>query len=183
MSDEWYTLTQARGQIIAARRCDREEAQQELESDLAENRRQSTGFRVAIPKGKNADASASAGQVREEIPRAWWNKTAGSSYVSDVIAYYEANELWSNWGAKYIDVLVSDPIQQKTKNNGGRPAEYNWEEFQVEIVRLANTPDGLPTRAQLTKHLKDWCSANWLKEPPDSLLREHIALVAHLCRK
>jgi hypothetical protein len=60
-------------------------------------------------------------------------------------------------------------------NRGGRPRTYNWVEFAREIIRRANTPDGLPDRATLAKEMAQWCLDTWGKEPSDSMFRDWIA--------
>ena len=64
-----------------------------------------------------------------------------------------------------------------TRNAGGRPPKYDWDEFNREVVRRANTPDGLPDRNMLTRDMREWCIQHWGDEPSDSLLRERIAKI------
>ena len=63
----------------------------------------------------------------------------------------------------------------KAKDKGGRPPVYDRSAFVREIVRIANTPDGLPPRNKLTTMMKEWCVRAWGKEPADSLLRKWIS--------
>ncbi len=63
------------------------------------------------------------------------------------------------------------------KHPGGRPREYDREAFNKELLRLANTPDGLPERPQLFRHMADWCSEEWDDIPADSSIRYWIAKV------
>ena len=45
-----------------------------------------------------------------------------------------------------------DDLTAKLK--GGRPREYGWDALANEIIRIANSPDGLPeTQAEL---IEDW---------------------------
>ena len=60
------------------------------------------------------------------------------------------------------------------KNKGGAPRKYDWAAFIQEVVRIANTPDGLPDWAQLTKDMKEWCLNNWGIEPAESLILRGI---------
>ena len=66
------------------------------------------------------------------------------------------------------------PLSMKCRN-GGRPKEYDWDAFAQEIVRRANTPDGLPDRARLTSDMAQWCFDTWGKQPADSALRERVS--------
>jgi hypothetical protein len=66
------------------------------------------------------------------------------------------------------------PLSTKCRNHG-RPKEYDWDAFAREIVRRANTPDGLPDRARLTRDMAQWCIDTWGKEPADSTLRKQVS--------
>src|SRR5262249_26533508 len=76
-----------------------------------------------------------------------------------------------------INAVGVNPKNTTVRDRGGRRPMYDWDEFFCEIIRRANTPDGLPDRAKLTEAMKEWCRQNWDKEPSDSLLREKIAKV------
>jgi hypothetical protein len=65
--------------------------------------------------------------------------------------------------------------QAVDKNRGGRPPSWDWDAFDREMMRLANTPDGLPDRPALQKHMLEWCERTWGKSPADSLFRDHIS--------
>lgn len=64
---------------------------------------------------------------------------------------------------------------QKSRNSGGRPGKFDWEAFAAELVRLANTPDGLPNEQALRQHMLAWCAANFSEEPADSTFRDKLA--------
>jgi hypothetical protein len=61
------------------------------------------------------------------------------------------------------------------KNRGGRPLEWDWDAFNRELLRLANTPDGLPDRAKLQRYMLGWCEQTWGRSPADSTVRDRIA--------
>jgi hypothetical protein len=65
-------------------------------------------------------------------------------------------------------------LKAPPKNVGGRPTQHDWDAVWIEIVRLANTPDGLPERNKLQNHLAEFVSA-WAKVPDDRALREKLA--------
>jgi hypothetical protein len=65
--------------------------------------------------------------------------------------------------------------ERPKKNSGGRPPTWNWVAFDGEIARVANTPDGLPERHSLTKHMLDWCMNEWGNTPAESGVRDRIA--------
>jgi hypothetical protein len=62
-------------------------------------------------------------------------------------------------------------------NRGGRPAVWDWDAFNREVVRLANTINGLPPRAELQRHMLDWCEQTWGESPAESTVRERIARI------
>lgn len=58
----------------------------------------------------------------------------------------------------------------------GRPPKYAWNEFYVEIIRLANGIDGLPeTQAELEATMAEWCLNHWGTEPAESTIRDKIS--------
>ena len=60
------------------------------------------------------------------------------------------------------------------RNPGGRPQKWDWDAFAKEMMRVANTPDGLPDRPSMTSRMKEWCAAQWGDEPADSVIRDKI---------
>ena len=63
----------------------------------------------------------------------------------------------------------------RTSNKGGRPAKHGWDGFWHEVVRIANTPDGLPDRAELQRRMMDWCGEYWDEPPAESAVRGKLA--------
>lgn len=62
------------------------------------------------------------------------------------------------------------------RGRGGRPPKYKWDEFYLELIRLANTPDGLPEKqADLERHMAEWCALAWGQEPAPSVIRSKLA--------
>ena len=69
---------------------------------------------------------------------------------------------------------VGEEPQPRRKR--GRPSSYKWDDFQVEITRIANTPDGLPEiQADLEEIMAQWCEDTWGVQPGISTIREKIA--------
>jgi hypothetical protein len=68
--------------------------------------------------------------------------------------------------------------QARPSDRRGRPRKWDWDAFYREIIRLANTPDGLPEKqSDLVQIMKEWCQEEWGDEPSDSLVRDHISKV------
>ena len=60
------------------------------------------------------------------------------------------------------------------KKRGAKP-KYLWNDFWREVVRIANTPDGLPQKqADLEKRMLNWCQRSWGDEPGLSTVREML---------
>jgi hypothetical protein len=60
------------------------------------------------------------------------------------------------------------PQPEQPANQGGRPPEYDWDSFMLEIIHRANTPDGLPdSQAEL---VRDMSVQNRLKVQSNSEL-------------
>jgi hypothetical protein len=82
-------------------------------------------------------------------------------------------------GAAAEPPTAERPAQQlepeRPKNRGGRPPKWDWAAFDREMMRLANTPDGLPERDSLTVHMLEWCMREWGDTPADSGVRARIA--------
>ncbi len=59
----------------------------------------------------------------------------------------------------------------------GRPRSHDWDALHREMIRIANTPDGLPeSQADLVRRMSDWWQEKFGYEPANSLLREKISL-------
>lgn len=73
-------------------------------------------------------------------------------------------------GALYTPVAqVSLP---ETTNRGGRPSEYDWDSFMLEIIRRANSLDGLPdSQAELVRDMLQWFSITTGLEPAESSIK------------
>ncbi len=69
-------------------------------------------------------------------------------------------------------------------NPGGRPPEYDWDSFTMEIIRLANTPDGLPeTQAELIQTMLEWFNNSYDKEPAESSVKSRISKIYKYLRE
>jgi hypothetical protein len=71
--------------------------------------------------------------------------------------------------------LGSDLIDVKGRSNAGAKPKYDWESFYLEVIRIANTPDGLPeTKADMISIMAQWCQNTWNEEPSDTSLKDKI---------
>ena len=70
--------------------------------------------------------------------------------------------------------VKANPFAESTQplNQGGRPVEYDWDSFMLEIIRRANTPDGLPdSQADLVRGMLLWFSGTSGSEPAESSVK------------
>lgn len=88
-----------------------------------------------------------------------------------------------------LDIFVSLQAKQASQtkvetNSGGRPTEYDWDGFTMEIIRLANTPDGLPeTQAELVQIMLLWFNNTYGKEPAESSVKSRISKIYKYLRE
>jgi hypothetical protein len=63
----------------------------------------------------------------------------------------------------------------KAKNSGGRPVKWDWIGALIEVIRVANTPDGLPdganAQAEIAKIMSRWFMEKDQDEPSPSEIR------------
>ncbi len=64
------------------------------------------------------------------------------------------------------------------QSRGGRPPEYDWDAFVIEIIRIANTPDGLPEKqSELIGTMLQWCEDTWGRQPAESGAKKKISQI------
>ena len=70
----------------------------------------------------------------------------------------------------------SEPVTT-TRGKGGRPRRHDRDEFHWEVIRIAQTPDGLPdVQEELTRTMRDWC-AKWPDPPDDRTVRDWVSAI------
>ncbi|MDG2204090.1 MAG: hypothetical protein P8M79_02425 [Alphaproteobacteria bacterium] len=63
-------------------------------------------------------------------------------------------------------------------SRGGRPPEYDWDGLIIEIIRIADTPDGLPEKqSELIGELLQWCENTWGVQPAESSVKAKVSSV------
>ena len=79
--------------------------------------------------------------------------------------------------------LVEDG-QTQAKNSGGGPPKYDWDAFYCEVVRIANTPDGLPEkRADLQRQMAEWFQDTYAMEPAESEIKKRVRRIYQAASK
>lgn len=68
-----------------------------------------------------------------------------------------------------------------SKNKGGRPSEWKWEDVLIHLIAKANLPDGLPTergaQAQIEKMISEWFMQKTGNSPAPSEIRKRASAV------
>ena len=79
----------------------------------------------------------------------------------------------------------AEPVTLKTDRNvGGRPPEYDWDSFILEVICRANSPDGLPdTQSELIRDLLQWFSDVYGVEPAESAVKQRISKIYNYLKK
>lgn len=65
-----------------------------------------------------------------------------------------------------------------TQSRIGRPPEYDWDSFILEIVHRANSLDGLPEKqADLVREMLSWFGITHEKEPAESAVKARVSKI------
>lgn len=95
------------------------------------------------------------------------------AFLFDTLAPFEKTEPpFEKKLNSLVAKIVSTPQTEPPVNQGGRPPEYDWDSFMLEIIRRANTPDGLPaSQAELVRNMLEWFTASTGSEPAESSVK------------
>jgi len=70
-----------------------------------------------------------------------------------------------------------EPDSPASKKQGGRPPEYDWNAFTIEIIRVADL-DGLPEKqVDLIGDMLQWCENTWGRQPAESSVKDRISRI------
>jgi hypothetical protein len=174
----------------ASRRTEEAPRLEEAERALLEacRREQLTLLGTRVQRGKEPDGSADP----EPVPVAYLLRPVAITLHHNRLTYDwdRIGPKTRNWSHDYADLRVRfDDVRRlwphgtgvmpakapAPRNTGGRPAKYDWDAFDREMMRRANHPDGLPDRNVLMHEMAEWCREQWGAEPTASTLRARIA--------
>lgn len=80
--------------------------------------------------------------------------------------------------------INASPVEPTVTNRGGRPLEYDWDSFTLEVICRANSPDGLPeTQAELIRETLLWFSDTYGVEPAESAVKQRISKIYNYLKK
>ena len=89
-----------------------------------------------------------------------------------------------------LDEIVSTSTTTIGRRNGnaGRPRKWDWTGALVEVIKVANTPDGLPSgqgaQAKIERLMAEWFVKTTKSQPASSQIRSHAQrIMAMLGRK
>jgi hypothetical protein len=109
---------------------------------------------------------------RLELEKFARSKQLFPAFLFDTLAPFEKPESPLD---RYNKLAIKLPVTAqpaKPVNQGGRPLEYDWDSFMLEVVRIANTLDGLPdSQADLVREMQEWFSATTDSEPAESSIK------------
>lgn len=118
-----------------------------------------------------------------DVLRLWAERQTGPISAPDLVAESRGGDAapgdrdkqQAGHGATDGESLSTEPTKLRKRNVGGRPPKWDWIAFDAEVVRLANTPDGLPERPALMHQMLDWCAEHWGDTPTESVVRDRLS--------
>ncbi|MEC5291491.1 hypothetical protein VSX64_12230 [Aurantimonas sp. C2-6-R+9] len=100
------------------------------------------------------------------------------AFLFDTLAPFGASSATPLGQFQASNVIAPRPIHSYTGGKGGRPQEYDWNSFMLEIIRRANLPDGLPeTQAELIRDMLLWFRDTYDAEPAESSVKSRISKI------
>jgi hypothetical protein len=110
------------------------------------------------------------------------NRDMYPPFLFDTLAPFPEEDLYTR--IRSHRASPQSPAEPKAENRGGRPAEYDWDSFTIEIIRKANGPNGLPeTQAELIRDLLQWFSDTYGIEPAESAVKQRISKIYRYLRE
>ena len=154
---DWLTLTETVGEIQKLRGGSLYDARMEMFGELFTGVRKAKGVRDGIVQG---------------IEKGWFIGRIGEQGVD------WSRSAISKYGVEYLEVTVSPPEMSDNADTARVPLKFNWDQFWVEIVRMANTPEGLPEDSgELYRYMADFCAARFSNPPGEARIRDKLVMV------
>ena len=72
---------------------------------------------------------------------------------------------------------VEPPAPKPVPAKGGRPVEYDWDAFTVEIIRIANLNSLPETQSELVSDMLERCERTCGKQPAESSVKARISRI------
>jgi hypothetical protein len=154
---DWLTLAETVEEIQKTHGCSDYEAKMEMFGELFNGVRKAKGIRD---------------DIEQEIEGKWFIGQIGEQGVD-----------WSRsairkYGVEYASVKVSPAAPSADPGKESRPPKFNWDQFWLEVVRIANTADGLPEdRGELQRRIVDFCVTRFSDPPGAAAIRDKLAML------
>jgi hypothetical protein len=67
------------------------------------------------------------------------------------------------------------PKAEPQRPRGGRPAQYDWDGFWIQVAMYAAANDFVPDdRVNLQRHMQEWTAQHWPQAPDPATIRIHL---------
>jgi hypothetical protein len=157
LAPDWLTLADTVSEMQKSGGGSLYEARMEMFGELLTGVRKAKGFRNG---------------TLQEIEKAWFIGQIGQQGVD-----------WSRsamlkYGVEYSEMRISPAEMSDNIKRGERQSKFNWDQFWVEIVRMAHKPVGiLEDREELYRHMSDFCAAKFSDPPGATMIRDKLAML------
>jgi hypothetical protein len=110
--------------------------------------------------------------IEQEIGGTWFIGQIGQQGVD------WSRSAMSKYGVEYLEVKISLSEISTVNNKESTLPKFDWDPFWIEIVRMANTADGLPEdREELHRYMTDFCAARFSDPPHATAIRDKLAML------
>ena len=110
--------------------------------------------------------------IEQEIEGKWFIGQIGQQGVD------WPRSAMSKYGVEYLEIKVSPAAASTDPDKESRLPKFNWDQFWIEIVRVANTAEGLPEdKGELHRHMTDFCAARFSDPPAATAVRDKLAML------
>lgn len=115
---------------------------------------------------------------RSELEKYAKKKGLFPAFLFDTLAPFVSDESPLDVFNRIAFNKTQAPEVAQPANQGGRPTEYDWDSFMLEIIRRANTPDGLPdSQAELVREMLQWFTDKFGSEPAESSVKQRTSKI------
>jgi hypothetical protein len=154
---DWLTLADTVGEIQNSLGVSLYDARMEMFGELFMGVRKARGVRNGI--SQPIEKEWFLGQIGQQGVD--WDRSAMVKY-----------------GVGYSDIRVSPRAVSKDPEGKGGLPKFSWDQFWVEIVRMAKSPGGLPKdRQELCRNMGDFCATTFSDPPGENLIRNKLAML------
>jgi hypothetical protein len=154
---DWLTLAETVSEIQKLRDNSLYEARMEMFGELLTGVRKAKGFRNG---------------TLQEIEKGWFMGQIGQQGVD------WPRSAMSKYGVEYSQMTISPPAISDDPKKGAKLPKFNWDQFWVEIVRIAKMPDGLPQGTEeLYRRMGDFCATKFSDPPGETTIRDKLAML------